>query len=111
MSIAYTYKIIAVDEAARCMEVVYTSEGHATMHVGARLPFEGEELESVIRMFAPVAYWEDQKRAVVKPSVGLTGTLEPIVVLPATSSIDPGITNTELDDFPTAPSGSIPVTA
>lgn len=79
MSIAYTYKIIAVDEAARCMEVVYTAEGHATMHIGARLPFEGEELESVIRMFAPVAYWEAQSKPVVVPGVGASGTIEPVV--------------------------------
>ena len=27
MNITYTYEIISVDQQARCMEVVYTSEG------------------------------------------------------------------------------------
>lgn len=75
MSITYTYKIISVDEAARCMEVVYSAEGHQTMHIGARLPFKGEALEDVIQMFAPVAYWRDQKLTVVVPAIGVSGVL------------------------------------
>jgi hypothetical protein len=80
MSIEYTYEIVSVDEAARCMEVVYTSVGRQTVHIGARLPFEGEELQLVIEMFAPVAYWREQETPVVAPAVGMTGT----VVVPAT---------------------------
>jgi hypothetical protein len=76
MSIQYTYEIVKVDEAARCMEVVYASEGRLTMHIGARLPFEGESLEAVIQMYAPIAYWREQERAVVAPPVGLIGTLQ-----------------------------------
>lgn len=78
MNITYTYQITAVDQAARCMEIVYSSEGHQTMHIGARLPFEGEPLEQVVRMYAPVRYWEEQQLAVVAPEVGATGVLEPI---------------------------------
>ena len=77
MSITYTYEIILVDEAARCMEVVYSAEGHQTMHIGARLPFEGEALEDVIKAFAPVPLWIDLATPVVAPQVGLTGTVEP----------------------------------
>jgi hypothetical protein len=77
MSIAYNYEIIAVDEQARCMEVVYTSEGRQTMHVGARLPYQGESLEAVIEMFSPVAYWLEQERAVLVPAVGTSGTIVP----------------------------------
>jgi hypothetical protein len=72
----YTYKIISVDEIARSMEVVYTHETHGSMHVGARLPFEGEPLENVIRQFAPVAYWLDLEIPVSVPQVGTTGTME-----------------------------------
>jgi hypothetical protein len=75
MSINYTYKIINVDEQARCMEIVYSADGHTPQHIGARLPFEGEELEAVVRMYAPVAYWLEQKRAVVTPSVGAEGSV------------------------------------
>ena len=79
MSIPYTFEIISVDETARCMEVVYSSPGHQTMHIGARLPFEGEELQAVVQMYAPIAYWEEQSKAVVVPAVGTTGSWEPPV--------------------------------
>jgi hypothetical protein len=85
MSIEYTYKIVSVDEAARCMEVVYTSVGRQTLHIGARLPFEGEELQAVIEMFAPVAYWREQETPVTVPEVGVIGT----VVAPATVIQEP----------------------
>lgn len=75
MSITYTYQIISVDEAARCMEVVYSAEGHQTMHIGARLPFEGESLESVIDSFSPVALWREQELPVVIPTVGTSGSV------------------------------------
>jgi len=77
MSITYNYEIIAVDQAARCMEVVYTSEGRQTMHIGARLPYEGEELEAVIAMYSPVVYWLEQERAIQVPQVGTSGTIVP----------------------------------
>lgn len=77
MNITYTYEIVSVDEASRCMEVVYAAEGHQTMHIGARLPFEGEPLEDVIRAFAPVPLWEAQTKTVVAPIVGVRGTITP----------------------------------
>jgi hypothetical protein len=77
MTITYTYNIIAVDEQARCMEVVYSAEGHPTMHIGARLPFEGEALEAVVAMYAPVAYWTEQAMNVAAPAVGTSGTITP----------------------------------
>jgi len=79
MSIEYTYEIVSVDATARCMEVVYSAAGHQTMHIGARLPYEGEALESVIAMYAPVRYWEEQQLPVVIPQVGVTGTVAHVV--------------------------------
>jgi hypothetical protein len=75
MSIEYRYTIINVDKAARCMEVVYEAEGHQTMHIGARLPYEGEALENVIRAFAPVQLWMELSADVVSPTVGATGII------------------------------------
>lgn len=75
MTIEYTYEITRVDETARCMDVVYSAQGHQTMHIGARLPYEGEPLESVIEMFSPVGYWLQQAAAVVVPAVGQSGTI------------------------------------
>jgi hypothetical protein len=73
--ITYTYKIITVDEAFRCMEVVYTSPTHGVMHVGARLPFEGEPLEQIIAIYAPVQEWRARELAVVVPAVGVSGEI------------------------------------
>jgi hypothetical protein len=80
MSIEYTYEIISVDPTARCMEVVYSAIGHPTMHIGTRLPYEGETLEAIIQMYAPVAYWQELLQPVVIPSVGVTGTVAAPVV-------------------------------
>lgn len=80
MSIKFKYTIARVDEVARCMEVVYEAEGHQTMHIGARLPFEGEALEDVIMAFSPVPLWEEQTKAVVVPAVGVSGTITPPAV-------------------------------
>jgi len=82
MSIQYTYQVIKVDEEARCMEVVYSAEGHPTMHIGARLPYAGETLEEIIAMYSPVAYWEERQRQVLLPTVGATGTINPAGVVP-----------------------------
>jgi hypothetical protein len=78
MNITYTYEIISVDQQARCMEVVYTSEGMPTMHIGARLPYEGETTEAIVEMYAPVRYWEEINTPVVPVNVGQSG----IVVVP-----------------------------
>lgn len=78
MSISYAYKVIKVDEAARCMEVVYSAEGYKTMHIGARLPYEGETLEAVIAAFAPVALWEETQKQVLVPAVGTSGVIAPL---------------------------------
>lgn len=81
MSITYTYKIISVDQAARCMEVVYQAEGHPTMHISSRLPYESEALEAVVDQYAPVAYWQELQRPVVVPEVGATGVVSPAPVV------------------------------
>jgi hypothetical protein len=84
MNITYTYEIINVDQAARCMEVVYSSEGRQTMHIGARLPFEGESLKAVIQMYAPVALWREQEVVVVAPEQGTSGTITETDPMPPT---------------------------
>lgn len=67
--IDYTYNIISVDQAARCMEVVYTSPGRQTLHIGARLPYENETLEAILRMYAPIALWAEQEQQVQVPAL------------------------------------------
>ena len=76
MSIKYSYEIISVDEAARCMEVVYSADGHETMHISARLPYDGESLESVLTMYSPVNLWLEKVQTVVAPQVGNKGEVD-----------------------------------
>jgi hypothetical protein len=83
-NIAYTYEIISVNEQARVMEVVYASPGRQTMHIGARLPYQGETVEAIVDMYAPVRFWEEQEAAVVVPQVGVSGSVTPPGVEPTT---------------------------
>jgi hypothetical protein len=95
MSVNYSYKILSVDEAARCMEVLYTSEGRQPMHIGARLPFVGESLETVIEQFAPVPYWLALEAPVALPTIGATGTISSGT---AAAVIEPGTQTFSVDE-------------
>lgn len=77
MRIPYTYTVVSVDEAARCMEIRYESEGRKPHHVGARLPYENESLEAVVEMYAPMGFWLEEERKVIVPSVGASGKIAP----------------------------------
>ena len=79
MSIEYTYEIASVDAQARCMEVIYRADGYPEQRIGARLPYEGEALEDVIQVFAPVPHWIAMTRPVVVPQVGASGSIAPVV--------------------------------
>lgn len=72
----YTYEITRVDEQARVMEITYTHEVHGSILVGARLPFEGESLEEIIRAYSPAAYWRELELPVVIPSTGILGEID-----------------------------------
>lgn len=78
MSISYKYTITNVDEAARCMEIIYEADGYQTMHIGARLPFEDEPLEAIIDMYAPVSYWEQSIKPVAAVQLGFSGIFKPV---------------------------------
>lgn len=82
MSIAYMYEIVSVDEEARCMEVYYSAEGHQSLRVGARLPFQDEAVEDVVKAYAPVSFWEEKQKQVRIPSVGLSGFVAPVIPQP-----------------------------
>ncbi len=71
----YTYTISNVDVQARCMEIVYESEGRTAQRIGARLPYEGESVEDIVKMYAPMAYWREQETPVVAVEVGVSGTV------------------------------------
>jgi hypothetical protein len=113
---SYTYNIISVDPQSKCMEVIYAADGFTPMHIGVRLPFEGESLDAVIAAFAPVRLWEESVMEVVIPAVGTTGihsVTDPIGTAPAggehtLSAL--GEVNSYTRPGPTSPSGEIPST-
>lgn len=74
MRVDYTYSIINVNESARSMEIVYQSPEHGVLHVGARLPWEGETVEDIVRMYNPSLYWLEQTRSTVPVQEGITGS-------------------------------------
>lgn len=76
----YSYEITRVDEEARVMDVVYTHETHGSILVGVRLPFEGENLEKLIKSFSPAAYWKELELPVVIPEVGKAGEINDVPV-------------------------------
>lgn len=80
MSITFKFEVVSVDETSRCMEVIYTSDGNETLRISTRLPYVNEAVEDVIRMYAPLRHWEENKKQMVAPVVGLSGELAPIVV-------------------------------
>ncbi len=73
--IDYSYNIIKVDNTSKVMEIVYTAPGRATMHISARLPYEGESLESIVQMYSPVAYWLEQSMPIVDVVEGTSGQI------------------------------------
>lgn len=77
MSIAYNYEVVAVDQAAKCMEVKYTALGYPTQHIGCRLPYPGESLEDVIDIYSPVRFWQEQAMEAQTVAVGASGTINP----------------------------------
>lgn len=85
MSITYTYKVMSVDVASKCMEIEYSAEGHLPMRVGARMPWQNETLEAIVQMYSPVAYWEEQTQSVLDVSVGTEGVITP----PSIETADP----------------------
>lgn len=75
MSISYSYEIINVNPQARAMEIVYTAPGRQTMHIGARMPYAGETVEQIVRMYEPVAYWREQDAQLAEVAVGTSGSI------------------------------------
>lgn len=74
-TVDYTYEITRVDPEAKSMDIVYTSEQYGSITVGARMPWEGETVESVVRSFSPVRFWIESDQAVGQVWLGYQGSL------------------------------------
>lgn len=74
--ITYTYEIVRVDPASKAMDIRYTSPQYGSVLVGARMPWEGETVEDIVRNFEPVRYWIEQTLGVVPVFAGQAGTVQ-----------------------------------
>ena len=92
MKVKYSYKIINVDKETNSMEIVYTSEKYGVLHVGARLPWEGETVEQIVEMYNPSLFWLESENPVVDVTEGLEGE-QSVDVLTPSEAVDP----TEVD--------------
>lgn len=70
---------MSVDVESKCMEIEYSAEGHPTMRIGARMPWQNETLEAVVQMYSPVAYWQEQIQPVLNVNIGTEGVITPTV--------------------------------
>lgn len=71
----YTYEVINVDKDSRCMEVRYTHEQHGPVNVGVRIPTVGENVEQVIKKFAPIGIWQDKEQTLAEVDETLSGEI------------------------------------
>ncbi len=71
----YAYEITSVDPEHKVMTVVYTSDTFGTLEVCARLPYEGESLETVLSAYSPAAGWARSLLPVASVSAGVSGEL------------------------------------
>lgn len=98
MITSYTYKIVATNPEMGAMEVEFSSPGLPTVLVGARMPYTDEDLDTVVRSFAPIGHWESLGKTVADVAVGHESavdlTAEQPVVQPQTmQEFTPGQTS------------------
>lgn len=74
--ITYNYEIVRVDPVNKAMDIQYTSSQYGSILVGARMPWEGETVEDIVRSFEPVRYWIEQTLNVAPVSAGAGGTVQ-----------------------------------
>jgi hypothetical protein len=76
VNISYQYEVLSTDVAANCMEVLFKSDGLPDVTVSARIPFEGEDLDAVIRSFAPFTIWQPVVTVVQNVQVGHSNSVQ-----------------------------------
>lgn len=74
-NIPYTYEVTQADEFGTML--LYKSPGRPDIPMGVHTPREGETLDMVAAMYAPIAMWLDMERPRIVPEVGTTGAYTP----------------------------------
>lgn len=90
IKIEYTYEIINVDKESKSMEIIYRSKKYGTLHVGARLPWEGESIESIVRMYNPSQFWLENNQKTIEVEDHCTGK-QVVEVLESTDIVNENI--------------------
>lgn len=70
MITSYTYKIISTNSDMAAMVVEFSAPDLPTVQVGARMPYVGEDLDALVRSFAPITHWESLSKQVADVPIG-----------------------------------------
>lgn len=96
MITSYTYKIVSTNPSIGAMEVEFSAAGLPTVLVGARMPYQDEDLDSLVRSFAPIGHWETIGKQFADVSVGHEAIVDvpppepPTVDVPVAQEFTPG---------------------
>jgi hypothetical protein len=95
MKVEYNYKIVKVDQENKIMEILYTplNSNLTECLVGAKLPYVGESLESIVQSFAPLGTWAEQHYEYETVEEGVQGTM--------TSDVNVLVTSQNLSEIDT----------
>lgn len=74
-NIPYTYEVIQADEFGTTL--AYRSPNRPEIVKGVLTPREGQTLDAVAALYAPIAEWQDMERPRIVPQVGATGGYTP----------------------------------
>lgn len=86
---SYTYKITATNPDIGAMEVEFSAAGLPTVLVGARMPYQGEDLDALVRSFAPLGHWETVGKTIADVQVGHEALVDMTPIAPAPTPVNP----------------------
>lgn len=76
----YSYTVTRIDQESKCMDVEFVAEGFEPIVVGVRLPMLGEDVDAVIKAFAPRSVWNPPVVEYATVAVGTSGSfVEPSI--------------------------------
>lgn len=88
MTYKFKYTILSISENQKTFEVQYESEGLKTYRMSLMCPYEGQSLEELIQLSAPITLWQMENTPVILPEIGLSGEIDPSVISAQSSQSD-----------------------
>jgi hypothetical protein len=72
----FTYEIVSVNQETKTMEISFSANNAETFLVGAKIPLVTEDLDTVIRSYAPLHHWSGVDQAETATiQIGHTGVV------------------------------------